>query len=135
MTMKSTNPDKVVDEYIRTFPKEVRDILQAVRRTVKAAAPQAEETISYRIPAYKLTGKTVAYFAAFKKHIGFYPPAPREFRKETAPYLGPKGNLQFPIDEPIPLDLVKRIVRYRVKEVSQAAAQRKLTTSARKKAK
>jgi len=130
--MPQQNP---VDGYIRAFPKEVRGILQVVRRTVKAAAPQAEETISYRIPAYKLKGEYVAYFAAFKKHVGFYPPAPTEFKQETAPYRGPKGNLQFPLDEPIPLDLVKRIVKYRVKAVSQAAAQRKPAASARKRRK
>jgi uncharacterized protein YdhG (YjbR/CyaY superfamily) len=135
MAMKSTQLDKDVDGYIRTFPKKVRDILQEVRRTIKTAAPQAEETISYKIPAFKLKGKYVAYFAAFSKHIGFYPPAPKEFKKETSLYLGPKGNLQFPINEPIPLDLVKRIVKYRVKEISQTATRRKRTTYARKRRK
>ena len=117
--MNRTLPDKNVEAYIRTFPKNVREVLQAVRRTIRAAAPGAEETISYRMPAFRFQGRIVAYFAAFTKHIGFYPPAPKEFKKATARYLGPKGNLKFPIDEAIPLGLIKRIVKYRVKEISQ----------------
>jgi uncharacterized protein YdhG (YjbR/CyaY superfamily) len=119
MAMRRTLPDKNVEAYIRTFPKNVRDILQAIRRAIRAAAPGAEETISYRMPAFKFQGRIVAYFAAFTNHIGLYPPAPKEFKKEASRYLGPKGNLKFPINEPIPLGLVKRIVKYRVKEISQ----------------
>lgn len=107
---------KTIDEYVRVFPKDVRDILEEIRQTIQRAAPDAEETISYQIPAFKLNGKTLAYFAAFKKHIGFYPPAPKAFKKEVAPYAGPKGNLKFPMDKPIPFDLVRRIVEFRVKE-------------------
>jgi uncharacterized protein YdhG (YjbR/CyaY superfamily) len=81
--------------------------------SVRKAAPEAEETISYQIPYFKLRGSTLAYFAAFKRHIGLYPPAPREFKKEVAKYEGPKGNLKFLTDEPIPYDLVTRIVLFR----------------------
>ncbi len=109
---------KTIDDYIGAYPKPTQRILDRIRGTIRKAAPQAVETISYRIPAFKLKSKILVYFAAFKDHIGLYPPAPRAFKKEVASYAGPKGNLKFPIDEPIPLDLVKRIVQYRVKEIS-----------------
>ena len=117
--MAKTAHVKTVDEYIGAFPKNVQRILEAIRRTIKEAVPDAEETISYRIPAYKLKGVYLAYFAAFKKHIGLYPPAPRAFRKEASRYLGPKGNLKFPIDEAVPLDLVKGIVQYKAKQIQK----------------
>jgi len=106
---------ETIDEYIRTFPKDVQTILEKMRQTVKAAAPEAEETISYRIPTFKLNGSSIVHFAAFRKHIGLYPPAPKEFKKEVSSYEGPKGNLKFPIDKPIPYDLVTRIVVFRRK--------------------
>src|SRR5213594_947464 len=106
---------KTIDEYIETFPKDIQSILKGVRQTIKEAAPEAEEAISYQIPTFRLKGKYLVYFAAFKKHIGLYPPSPKAFRKEVSPYEGPKGNLKFPIDKPIPLDLVKRIVLFRRK--------------------
>ncbi len=87
---------------IKTFPKDVQNILQEIRRTIKKAAPTAEELITYRIPVFKLKGKRLVYFAAFKKHIGLYPPAPKAF-KEVSAYAGPKGNLQFPLDRPTPV--------------------------------
>lgn len=104
-----------IDEYINTFPADVQKILEKMRRTIQKAAPQAEETISYQIPAFKLNGSILMHFAAFKKHIGLYPPAPKEFKKEVASYEGPKGNLKFPIDKPIPYVLVTRIVLFRRK--------------------
>ena len=104
-----------IDEYINTFPADVQKILEKMRRTIQKAAPQAEETISYQIPTFKMRGSILVHFAAFKKHIGLYPPAPREFKKEVASYMGPKGNLKFPIDKPIPYDLVTRIVLFRRK--------------------
>ena len=114
---------QTVDEYIGTFPKDVQKILEKIRQTIwesvpsgKEAASNAEETISYQIPAFKLNGNILVYFAAFKNHIGFYPPAPKAFKKEVSPYEGPKGNLKFPIDKPMPLSLIKKIVKYRVKE-------------------
>jgi len=106
---------QTMDEYIRTFPKDIQKILEKIRQIIKEAAPDAEESISYQIPAFKLNGNLV-YFAAFKKHIGFYPPAPKAFKKEVSIYEGPKGNLKFPIDKPMPLSLIRKIVKYKVKE-------------------
>lgn len=107
---------KTIDEYIQNFPKDVQEILEKIRQTVAKAAPEAVETISYQIPAFKLNKIPIAYFAAFKNHIGLYPPAPTAFKDEVTPYKGPKGNLKFPLDKPIPYDLIKRIVEYRLKE-------------------
>ncbi len=110
---------ETVDDYIKTFPKDVQSILEKVRRTIKRAAPEAEETISYQMPTFKLNGSYLAHFASFRKHIGLYPPAPREFKKEVSSYEGPKGILKFPIDKPIPYDLLNRIVAFRRKEILQ----------------
>jgi uncharacterized protein YdhG (YjbR/CyaY superfamily) len=106
-----------IDEYINTFPEEVRTILKQLRQTIKATAPEAEETINYQIPTFTLHGNLV-HFAAFKNHIGFYPtPSGMEtFKKELAPYKVAKGSVQFQIDQPLPLALIRRIVEYRVKE-------------------
>lgn len=106
-----------VDEYIASFPPAVRKLLSAMRKTIKAAAPKAEELISYQMPAYKYKGVLV-YFAAFEKHIGFYatPTGHAAFKKELSAYKTGKGSVQFPLTEPMPLDLVKRIVQFRVKE-------------------
>jgi uncharacterized protein YdhG (YjbR/CyaY superfamily) len=108
---------ETIDEYIKTFPKDVQTILEKMRETIRRAAPDAVETISYQIPTFKLKGASLIHFAAFRKHIGLYPPAPREFKKEVTSYLGPKGNLKFPTDKPIPYDLVTRIVLYRRQEI------------------
>ena len=107
-------PD-TIDAYIDEFPPSVQAILQSVRQTVRSAAPQAEEAISYRIPAFKQHGVLV-YFAAFNHHIGFYPPVSGDPALEAAvaPYAGEKGNLRFPLDEPMPLALIERITRLRV---------------------
>lgn len=105
-----------IDEYIAAFPKEVQEILEKVRATIRKAAPAAEEGIKYQIPTFTLNGNLV-HFAAFKKHIGLYP-APRaleEFKDELSGYKGAKGSVQFPLDQPIPYDLISRIVEYRVK--------------------
>ncbi len=106
-----------VEEYITSFPPAVRKLLSAMRKTIKAAAPKAEELISYQMPAYKYKGVLV-YFAAFEKHIGFYatPTGHAAFKKELSAYKTGKGSVQFPFTEPLPLDLVKRIVQFRVKE-------------------
>ncbi|MBI3353552.1 MAG: DUF1801 domain-containing protein [Nitrospirae bacterium] len=108
---------KNVDDYIAAQSKNVAVILEKLRHTITSAAPEAEELISYQMPAYKYHGR-LAYFAAFKKHIGFYPVSSRiaAFKKELSAYKGAKGSVQFPLDKPIPLDLVKRIVKYGVKE-------------------
>ena len=106
-----------VDEYIAAFPPEVQRILQRVRRVARAAAPEAREVISYRMPALKQNGVLV-YFAAFKNHIGLYPPitGDADIAKAVAPYAGEKGNLRFPLDEPIPYDLIARITALRLKQ-------------------
>jgi len=112
--MPQTVP-RTVDDYIATFAPDIQAILQKIRQTVKAAAPDAEETISYRIPAFKLNGMLV-YFAAFKKHIGLYPPVRGDdsLMRAVKPYAGPKGNLQFPVEKPIPYALIRRIVKARI---------------------
>src|SRR5919109_3980380 len=108
---------KTIDEYINTFPEDMRRILNELRRTIKEAAPEGEETISYQIPTFALNGNLV-HFAAFENHIGFYPtPSGMEaFKKELSGYKGAKGSVQFPIHEPLPLPLIRRIVEFRVKE-------------------
>jgi uncharacterized protein YdhG (YjbR/CyaY superfamily) len=109
-----------VDAYIASSPPEVRPILEAIRTTVRKAAPTAEERISYRMPAYFLGGVLV-YFAAFKKHIGLYPPVhDKSLKPLVSRYMGPKGNLQFPLSEPIPHGLISRIVKARIKERRKA---------------
>ena len=110
---------KTISQYIALFPPELRQVLQEIRTTIRAAAPDAEETISYQIPTFMLNGPLV-YFAAFKNHIGFYPPVRGDAatEKAVARYAGPKGNLQFPLDEPIPLRLITRIVKFRLKQNS-----------------
>ena len=106
-----------IDEYIATFPKDIQKILEELRATIKAAAPDSEEKISYQMPTFFLNGNLV-HFAAFKKHIGFYPtPSGIEaFQKELSVYDGAKGSVQFPIDEPMPLKLISRIVKFRAAE-------------------
>ena len=103
------------DEYIAGFPPKVRAILKKVRTTIRKAAPGSEEVISYRMPAIKLNKRIVVYYAAFKNHIGLYPPV--KGVKGTARYAGPKGNLKFPLDEPIPYPIIARVVKARLKEV------------------
>ena len=106
-----------IDDYILQCPAEAREILQKVRETIQGAAPDANEVISYQMPAFRQHGILV-YFAARKKHIGLYPPISGDasIEKAVAKYAGPKGNLQFPLDEPIPYALIKRIVKLRVKQ-------------------
>ena len=108
---------RTIDEYIATFPKNIQNILKEMRQAIKESAPEAEEAISYQMPTFKLKGNLV-YFAAFKNHIGFYPTssAVEAFKKELSAYEVSKGTVRFPLDKPIPLDLVKKMVRYRVKE-------------------
>jgi uncharacterized protein YdhG (YjbR/CyaY superfamily) len=123
---KAAKPTNI-DNYISKFPADVQTILQEVRETIRRAAPDAEEVISYQMPAFKLHG-IVVYFAAWKEHIGLYPPisGDKTVEKAIARYAGPKGNLQFPLDEPMPLKLIERIVKLRVKQnESKAAAKRK----------
>jgi uncharacterized protein YdhG (YjbR/CyaY superfamily) len=116
-TVQSKKQFETIDEYIQTFPKDVQTILERMRQTIRRAAPEAEETISYQIPTFKLNGISLVHFAAFRKHVGLYPPAAAAFKKEVSAYEGPKGNLRFPTDKPIPYDLVTRIVLFRKKEI------------------
>jgi len=106
-----------IDEYISTFPEDVQPLLRQLRVTIKSAAPQATETISWQMPSFKLNGYLV-HFAAYKNHIGFYPgtSAIDAFKEKLAVYKTSKGAIQFPLDKPLPLDLVTQIVHFRVKE-------------------
>jgi uncharacterized protein YdhG (YjbR/CyaY superfamily) len=116
-----------IDEYIATFTADMQAVLQKIRATIRKAAPQAEETINYQMPTFKLHGNLV-HFAAFKKHIGFYPvPSGIEkFKKELSAYKGAKGSVQFPLDKPIPYGLIGRITKFRVKEnLEKAKTKRK----------
>jgi uncharacterized protein YdhG (YjbR/CyaY superfamily) len=108
---------KTIDEYIDAFPKDVADKLLAIRKTIKEVAPIAAEAIKYSIPTFTLSGNLV-HFAAYENHIGFYP-APsgiEKFKKELSEYKMAKGSVQFPLDKPLPLSLIKKIVEFRVKE-------------------
>jgi uncharacterized protein YdhG (YjbR/CyaY superfamily) len=115
----SQPPPPSIDEYIALFPPDIQAVLTKIRLTIRDAAPEAEEIISYRMPAFRLNGILV-YFAAFKKHIGLYPPirGDAKLEKAIAPYAGEKGNLRFPLDQPIPYHLIERIVKLRVKQNS-----------------
>ena len=118
---------ETIDDYIADFPPDVQAILEKLRATIRKAAPDAEEAMKYRLPTFVLNGNLV-HFGAFKKHIGFYatPTGNEKFRKELSVYEGAKGSVQFPLDEPIPYDLVSRMVKFRVKEnLEKAAAKRK----------
>jgi uncharacterized protein YdhG (YjbR/CyaY superfamily) len=127
MTMHNPAPTSI-DGYIAASPVAVRPILKKIRRTIITAAPGAEEVISYGMPAFKLHGILV-YFAAFKSHIGMYPPVSGDTNLERAlaPYAGPKGNLKFPLDRPLPYALIRRIVVFKVRQnlARTAARERK----------
>lgn len=109
-----------VDDYIAKFPKPIQTILGNIRKTIRKKAPKAIESIFYGMPGYKINGKPLVYFAAFKSHIGFYatPTGHQEFSEALSKYKTGKGSVQFPIDQPIPIDLIERIVEFRIKENS-----------------
>jgi uncharacterized protein YdhG (YjbR/CyaY superfamily) len=113
--MAKRNAPRSIDEYISAAPRECQPILEKIRKTIRQTAPQAEETISYGMPAFKQQGVLV-YFAAFKKHIGLYPPVrgDEQLMRDLAPYAGVKGNLQFPLNQRIPLGLIRRVVKNRL---------------------
>jgi uncharacterized protein YdhG (YjbR/CyaY superfamily) len=115
--MNAADSPSTIDDYISGFPESVQAILQEIRRVIREAAPQATEAIKYRIPTFVLGGNLV-HFAAFERHIGFYPtPSGIErFKEELAGYKSAKGSVQFPLHEPIPYDLICRVVEFRVKE-------------------
>lgn len=113
-----------VDEYIKSFPQDVQTILQRIRDVIKETAPDATETISYKMPTFKLNGTYLVYFAAWKTHIGFYatPAGNEAFREELSPYKGAKGSIQFPLDQPIPYDLIKKIVMFRMEDTDKKSS-------------
>jgi uncharacterized protein YdhG (YjbR/CyaY superfamily) len=121
--MKSQSPPTTLDAYIAGFPEDVQEILQKIRRIISDAAPDAEEAIKYQIPTFVLGGNLV-HFAAFAKHIGFYPTPSgiEQFKDALSAYNTAKGSVQFPLDSPIPYTLIKRIVNFRVKEVRDKIA-------------
>jgi uncharacterized protein YdhG (YjbR/CyaY superfamily) len=128
--MNATFPT-TIDEYIARFPPDIQAVLQQVRATIQAAAPEATEKISYQMPTFFLHGNLV-HFAAFKKHLGFYPTPTGidQFKAELATYTNAKGSVQFPFDRPIPYDIIARITAFRVEEnLAKAAAgpKKKLT--------
>ncbi|HEU0296531.1 MAG TPA: DUF1801 domain-containing protein [Anaerolineales bacterium] len=122
MRTKQT-PPKNIDEYIAGFPEDVQKVLEKIRKTIRKAAPQAEEIINYGIPTFTLNGNLV-HFAAFKNHIGFYPTPSgiEKFKDELSVYEGAKGSVQFPLDKPMPLGLISKIVKFRAKENLERAA-------------
>lgn len=115
-----------IDEYMETFPQDVKTRLQMIRQAIREIAPEAEETIKYRMPTFTLHGNLV-HFAAFKHHIGFYPtPSGTEtFKKELSAYKTAKGSIQFPLDQPLPMPLIRRIVKFRVKENRERSQKKK----------
>lgn len=126
MEIDLTTP-KNIDEYIAIFPPDVREILEKIRLTIREAAPDSEERISYRMPTFYLKGNLV-HFAALKNHIGFYPTpsAIERFKQEISAYKSSKGAIQFPLDQPIPYDLISNIVKFRVREnLEKAKSKRK----------
>ncbi len=120
MQVKTT---KTIDAYIAGFPPEVQERLECLRKVIQEAAPDAEESIRYQMPTFRLAGKNLVFFAAFQHHIGFYPipSGITAFKKELSIYKQGKGSVQFPLDEPLPYELVKKIVAFRVKETLQHA--------------
>jgi uncharacterized protein YdhG (YjbR/CyaY superfamily) len=122
-----TNMPNTIDEYIAGFPADTQTILNQVRTTIRQTAPDADESIGYGMPAYKLHGRPLVYFAAYKNHIGFYatPAGHSEFAKELAIYKQGKGSVQFPLDQPIPFELIAQIVAFRAAENVQKAKPKK----------
>jgi uncharacterized protein YdhG (YjbR/CyaY superfamily) len=115
-----------VDEYIAEFPPETREVLQEVRAVIRSAAPGATETISYAIPTFDLNRRHLVHFAGFARHIGFYPGAVtvgEAFAEELQPYKRGKGSVQFPLDRPMPADLIRRMVEFRVGEAMSGTSE------------
>ena len=116
--MDKPNNKTTIDAYIKTFPQNVQEILEKVRQIIRKEAPEAVEAISYGMPTFKLNGKNLVHFAGWKEHIGFYPTPSgiEKFKKELSHYQGAKGSIQFPLNQPIPYDLITQIVKYRIEE-------------------
>ena len=128
----SKAPVETIDAYIAGFPKEVQPILQEVRRTIAKAAPAAQEAISYRIPTFKLNGSYLIYFAGFKTHIGIYPvhADSAEFEPSLTQYASGKATLKFPLDQPIPFDLISKVVKAKVDQAGTPKTRKAPTGSA-----
>jgi uncharacterized protein YdhG (YjbR/CyaY superfamily) len=122
----NTTP-QTIDNYIAGFPKDIQGLLEEIRKVIQEAAPNAVEKISYGMPTFALNSKNLVHFAAFKNHIGFYPvPSGIEkFKKELSAYKGAKGSVQFPLDKAMPLELIAKIVKFRVKENLAKAKEKK----------
>lgn len=122
-------PVKTIDEFISTYPPEIQAILQKIRALIRKSAPGAEEAMAYGIPTFKLNGRNLVHFSAFKEHIGFYPtPSGIEaFKKELSAYEGAKGSVKFPLEKPIPYALITKIIKFRVKEKLGEAKGKKKT--------
>jgi len=126
--MATTKPGSI-DDYIEAYPKDIQKRLKQIRSTIKKAVPEAEETISYGMPTFNLNGRYLVYFAAYKKHIGLYPvpSGNKEFEKDFSFYkTSGRGTIQFPLDKPMPLDLITKIVKFRIKENQRKAVKKKL---------
>lgn len=119
----NTNTPKTIDEYIANQPDSVKDILSTIRLTVQQAAPMATEAISYKMPTFRVNGKNMVHFASFPHHIGFYatPDGHEEFEPELSKYKRGKGSVQFPLGEPMPLDLIRRITIFRANKLNEGA--------------
>ncbi len=126
MARSKTNSNNV-DKFIAGFPMNIQKLLVQLRTTIRKAAPTAEESMSYGMPAYKTNGKPLVYFSAFKNHVGFYatPTGHREFSEELSKYIQGKGSVQFPLDKPLPLVLITKIVKFRVRENLEKAKAKK----------
>jgi uncharacterized protein YdhG (YjbR/CyaY superfamily) len=127
-----SNPVTSIDEFISGFPAEVQAILQQVRQTIRSAAPEAEETIKYGIPSFTLQGRNLVHFSAYAQHVGFYPTPSgiEKFKAELEKYQHGKGTLQFPLDEPIPYELIHRVTVFRREETLAKAAAKKAKPAA-----
>jgi uncharacterized protein YdhG (YjbR/CyaY superfamily) len=124
----SANKPKTIDEYIAGFPRETQALLEEIRKTIREAAPEAEETISYDMPTFTLGGSYLIYFAGWKKHIALYPVSGKlldELGEELSKYKGSKGSVHFPLNNPMPLDLITRIVKIRLQEKPASREARK----------
>jgi uncharacterized protein YdhG (YjbR/CyaY superfamily) len=135
MATMSTTKFKTIDKYISAFPSKVKTSLETLRKAIKQVAPDADEIISYNMPAFKFYGRILVYFAAHTKHIGFYPGnrmVNEVFKDDLTSYETSKGTIKFPFEKPIPVSLVKKIVKYRVNENIERANSKQLRASNRK---
>ena len=125
--------NETLDQFISKYPPEIQTILQKIRALIQKSAPGAEEAMSYGIPTFKLNGKNLVHFSAFKEHIGFYPTptGTEKFKKELSAYEGAKGSVKFPLSKPIPYALIGKITQFRVKEVSAQTAPKKKSPKAK----